>query len=225
MTLAPHIEQLLSRLCRPLGIAYSVGEIFPVEDTCQAEDSNVRELFGEERSVWSRLRSPKRRREFAAGRAAAKRALSAAPFFSAQGPVEIGRASTGAPRSPSPDIHISISHTGTVAAAVVAPFPVGIDIESNEPRPDSLLRYFFSKNEQRFLADTAPSLRTPTVNQLWTRKEAAAKVGRWGGSLPFRDVDCAGETATILGRQIVFRTDTEERFVASIAYDKDCRNG
>jgi enterobactin synthetase component D len=62
--------------------------------------------------------SPKRQREHLAGRLAAFHALGAIPA--------IGE--NGAPRWPA-GIFGSISHSGTTALAVVAPQPVGVDIE------------------------------------------------------------------------------------------------
>ena len=216
------IDALVASLCRPLGFSYCVQPIEPEERTPPGSY-----FEGQEYPASASIRSPKRRREFAAGRRAAEAALRAAPFFVDNGPVEIRRKASGAPASPCPGIYLSISHSGPFATAVAALCPVGIDIERDEPRPQSLVRYFFSINEQSFLhrLERRTLGSVSLLNQLWSRKEAAAKVGEWGGQLSFREMDCIGRTVRVEGRLISLASRASDGFVAAVAYDKDFLDG
>ena len=215
---AAKIDALVASLCKPLGFSYCVQPIEPEEN---AHSDFV--LGEKEHRTLTSIRSSKRRREFIAGRRAAKAALCTAPFFLGEEPIQIGRKASGAPASPCPGIYLSISHSGPYATAVAAPCPVGIDMELNEPRPHSLVHYFFSSKEQSFLhrAEARSRKCVSLLNQLWTRKEAAAKVGEWGGRLNFREMDCVGRTVRVEGRRISLASRASDGFVASVAYDKD----
>ena len=213
------MDALVASLCRPLGFSYGVRPI-AMEETGGPEPG----LSSAEEALRLALRSPKRRREFTAGRLAAKEALRKAVFFDCrEGPIDIGRKASGAPKSPRDGIYLSISHSGCVAVAVAAPYPVGVDVEQGDPRPPSLARYFFSSREQTFLARKGAKESATLVNRLWSRKEAVAKVGEWGGRLVFREIDCVDNTVWVEGRVISLSSGATERFVVSIAYDKEYR--
>lgn len=88
---------------------------------------------------------PKRQREFAAGRAAARAALVAAGMA----PVALPRAEDRAPLWP-PEVAGSITHSRSVALAVAlrgGPTP-GIDIEPDEDLPANVLATLLSKDER-----------------------------------------------------------------------------
>jgi phosphopantetheinyl transferase len=118
-----------------------------------------------------------------------------------------------------PELHVSISHSGCFAVAAIASHRIGVDLEENVPRPPSLVRYFFEPREQVLLARRGARAQTSLVNELWCRKEAACKVGHWGGSLPFREVDGTRPHVTIAGRAIGLRSGATDQFAAAIAWE------
>ncbi|HYD40901.1 MAG TPA: 4'-phosphopantetheinyl transferase superfamily protein [Anaeromyxobacter sp.] len=175
-------------------------------------------LLGEERALWARHRSPRRRAEFLAGRIAARRAVAQALGEEREAELEIGRDPTGAPSVRGhPALHVSISHSHGLAAAVAAPFAVGVDLERTEPRPEAFARMFFTDAEHERLAAVPGPEREELLHVLWTRKEAASKVGRWGGRLPFGTLDCSGETVTVSGRRIALRSAFTAGYALSVA--------
>ena len=86
-----------------------------------------------------------------------------------------------------PHLHVSITHSGSIAVSVVASHPLGIDLERLEERPSSLARYFFTADEQSWVERDAAH-RTRRYNEVWTRKEAVAKLLGVGGRLAFKKV-------------------------------------
>ncbi|MHC3470264.1 4'-phosphopantetheinyl transferase family protein [Streptomyces sp. 7R007] len=113
---APHAAQSIAALFAPLPVSIGIAR--------------VGELDHDRLPVPTRLSAacPRRRAEYAAGRLAAHRALSAAtgrPHWPARTP-------TGAPAWPA-GVQGSLSHSGTVAVCVVLPDAtgtrVGVDIE------------------------------------------------------------------------------------------------
>lgn len=75
----------------------------------------------------------------------------------------------------SPAVHFNLSHCNEAVAAAVSTQPVGIDIESRGRYSADVARYVCSAEELDFLA-ADPALTDLRFTQLWTRKEAAAKL-------------------------------------------------
>lgn len=203
------LERVLAGLARALGeVAVACAPVLP-ESTGSGPlaEAEAAALVGEERRLCARYRTPGRRAQFLAGRIAARRALALALGRSPSTPPEIGRDPAGAPLvNDHPELRVSISHSHGLAVAVAAPFAVGVDLELDEPRPEALARHFFGAAERAALAAAPAAERQALVTELWTRKEAAAKVGRWGGRLPFAALDCTGEALTVSGRRIGLRS-------------------
>lgn len=220
MAILRDIEQLLDGLCRSSGVLYAVREIpaFSERDLLNREVNGC--LFGEELQWYSNLRSTKRQAEFFAGRLAAKTVLALSSFGKSAWSLEIVRNPYGAPKVRGYEgIGLSISHCDRFAVAVTSTFPVGVDLERNEQRPEAFLRYFLTESERAPLITLRPTERKTAVNQYWSRKEAACKVGGWGASLDFGKIDCSKSCTTIHGRAIELVSDTSEGFVASLAYE------
>ena len=77
-----------------------------------------------------------------------------------------------------PDIHFNMSHCREAAVCVVAPHPIGIDIESIRTFKESLVRYTMNDEEvAQILAHDHPDV--AFISQ-WTRKEAALKLSGEG---------------------------------------------
>ena len=143
-----------------------------------------------ERAVLKGFPTEQRRRDWLAGRVAAKRALRGAcrrwhttiPPYSA---IEILNDARGAPHfsvDGRPELadrlDVSIAHTDGMAAAAVADMlasgRVGVDIEITKPLPLELVRRVLQPGEIDHLREPVH----PTPLELWTAKEAAMKAAR-----------------------------------------------
>lgn len=151
-------------------------------------DEKIASLFTpRERELLEAHRHQGRRRSWVGGRLAAREALRRWCIARGQSPRgwEILREPSGRPAiAGRPDLHVSISHSGTLAVAVVGNRPVGVDLEAQDERPDALARAFFSEPERRWMRDDPPQARR-RCNELWTRKEAVSKLLGQGGTLSF----------------------------------------
>ena len=114
-----------------------------------------------ERRACAALPSDVRRRDWRAGRLAAKRAVRAA-------------------RLPAARLTLSIAHVAGRAAAVAVPAPgrVGIDLERAGAVRAAQARYFLTRAERRLA-------RRLGLTVLWTLKEAAWKALRADDATPF----------------------------------------
>lgn len=169
-------------------ICWAVGSV-PTADS--AEEVVSRSRFSDsELDALNRFRHGGRRASWIAGRLAAREAI-ASWYRHEGGPAslhEIPASRSGAPRiTGREDLHLSISHSGSIAVAIVGNRRLGVDLETLEDRPDSLIRSFFSESERLWI-EQIPSERTRRGNTAWTRKEAAAKLLGKGGALRFADL-------------------------------------
>jgi len=144
-----------------------------------------------ERAVLDKLPIERRRRDWLAGRLAAKRGLRAAcrrrgetvPPYTA---IEIRNDAHGAPRFTMAErrdlderLDISIAHSnGTAVAAVMDRLSgtVGVDVEVTKPLSIELLKRVLRPHEIARL--DALSNAAPTALEMWTGKEAAMKAAR-----------------------------------------------
>ncbi len=86
----------------------------------------------------------------------------------------------GAPYIPhDSNLFCSLSHTTRTGLGIVAPYPVGADVETVTPRDDAVLPYITVEEERDFIADTPLGLTTA-----WTIKEAALKATEHGLTIP-----------------------------------------
>ena len=73
-----------------------------------------------------------------------------------------------------PDIHFSLSHSGTVALCAISDQPVGADVEEPRKISSSLIAYTMNDREQEQInASADPAMR---FLYFWTRKEAVLKL-------------------------------------------------
>ena len=178
-------------------------------DTAILRDYLVRRYLAEpERTIYDGL-SPRRKRQWLAGRVAAKDAIrlflwqqSNAPIYPQE--VRIANLETGAPiaipnvtTTVPAGLHISIAHKGSLAAAIVGHTPVGIDIEHVEPREPGFVDLAFSPDERKLLLADANANADVEYTRGWVAKEVAAKAagtGLGGQPLSFvieaREGDC-----------------------------------
>lgn len=170
------------------GIRWALRDVSTTESV--EEIASCSRFSASELDSLNKFRHAGRRASWVAGRLAAREAV--ASWYRGEGRDpghhEIPASRSGAPRIEGrDDLHLSISHSGSVAVAVVGNRRLGIDLEALEERPDSLVRSFFSESERLWI-EAVPSERTRRGNTAWTRKEAVAKLLGKGGSLRFADL-------------------------------------
>src|SRR6202000_824852 len=81
-------------------------------------------------------------------------------------------------------LHVSISHKGALAVAIVAEEPVGIDLEQITSREESFLELVFSAKERAWLV--GPDAAAEQTRG-WVVKEVAAKAAETGLGGHLRD--------------------------------------
>ena len=82
--------------------------------------------------------------------------------------------------------HFNISHDQTVCACVLAPVPVGVDLQSRVPFDEDLFDRIASRTELQ-LRDRLVAL--DDLSALWTRKEAVVKRTGRGLTMPFQTIE------------------------------------
>lgn len=135
-------------------------------------------LSAEERRRLETFADPKRRREFALGRAAARLLLSERLAVEPSA-VPLRVAGSGAVEVAADGWHVSISHSGYWAVAAAAPRPVGVDIERIASRAPELAAYLRHPDEPS-LADILPIDKARADILCWTLKEATLKAMQRG---------------------------------------------
>lgn len=94
-----------------------------------------------------------------------------------QRPYEYGKTSQGKPILNKPEgIFFSISHSNYIAVAVVADFPVGIDIEIVRKYDERIVERFFTKNDYEYIKALDKEIQPKKFTEMWTFKEALAKM-------------------------------------------------
>jgi 4'-phosphopantetheinyl transferase len=148
-----------------------------------AAGSNCAQWMGEaELARLAAMGSETRRRQFIAGHWLAR---DVAAGFTGTNPHDwlLVAAANGAPelhlRSTSrrQGIHLSLSHSGEMVAAAIAPFPLGIDLESTDRVRDwlALADHVFAPEECKQLLLLPESERQELFYRYWTLKEACGK--------------------------------------------------
>ncbi|WP_425072723.1 4'-phosphopantetheinyl transferase family protein [Sagittula sp. S175] len=136
-----------------------------------------------EQALWQGFALERKRLTWLAGRVAAKLALRLALAEDAPRreagdlphlrdlPVLPQTGRSGPPHSPIGGA-LSLSHSGTLAAAVHAPTPVGLDLEGLRPIGANARRWLLSSSEARLLG---PDPDDAALTHLWAAKEAVLK--------------------------------------------------
>ncbi len=92
--------------------------------------------------------------------------------------VRLAKEESGRPVWTGTDCFVSISHTGTTAAAAVSRVRIGIDLEPAGRQNLRVARRMFTENEQRWLSQQLQEGAQDAFARLWTLREAYAK---WTG--------------------------------------------
>lgn len=135
-------------------------------------------LSEEERACVQSFGSDKRRREFVAGRAAARRLLADC-LDTVPERVPLRRAADEAVDVEAADWQVSIAHSGLHAIAGCARHRIGVDLEHIQPRDPAIARFLFAP-EDRGLVDALPYDADAALVLCWTLKEAVLKARRTG---------------------------------------------
>ncbi|HEX2065382.1 MAG TPA: 4'-phosphopantetheinyl transferase superfamily protein, partial [Candidatus Thermoplasmatota archaeon] len=159
-----------------------------------------------EKAQHARLTVPKRAQEWRAGRLAAKQAIAqlrpARPADIEVRGDEAGRPQAFVAGQPA-GVHLSLTHRGGLAVAAAATnAPVGIDLETIEPKPQAFLEEAFSTAELKELVDAAAGGEdvAAQVACRWTAKEAALKRAGVGlrSDLRAHEVEADGQGGAVV---------------------------
>ncbi len=104
------------------------------------------------------------------------------------------------------NLSISLAHKNHLAVAIAAEHPVGIDIESIEPRSDNIQALILGPQERALVATSAPEWSTDElIARIWSAKEAVAKqqgTGLQGQPGQFVVEDICEDRITINGQPV-----------------------
>lgn len=115
-------------------------------------------------------------------------------------PVEWAVGSHGKPFLPAdPDFHFNLSHTRGMAAIAAGPVSVGLDIEQRTDRGDAVARRVMSNGEYMLYQTSLE--RDAAFTELWTLKEAYAKLTGLGFALPFSSINVENNTVAAPGQR------------------------
>jgi 4'-phosphopantetheinyl transferase len=161
-----------------------------VSEVWEQRERLVHALVPTEREIFENLGVDKRQREWLAGRMAAKRAVQkrlGLPFAR----IEIRVDENGRPQlilGKAIELHLSITHSYDVAAAIVARDPIGLDLERIEPRDASFEALVLTEQDRTVLGDLTGEARDERLTMLWCEKEAYAKLEGSGLRIPFAEL-------------------------------------
>lgn len=216
------IERRCADILRAAGVTGAVA-VQPVDSSEPELDA----LSEAERARLGTIRLPKRRSDWVAGRAAAKRAALAllGPGIGVER-VHCTVSAGGAPRLALgdrvlPDVALTIAHSGGIAGAIAARrAAVGLDLELIAQVEPSFVAPTLTQEERASLADL-PSAREATVRalRLWTAKEAVLKALRVGLRWPLASVEVDLDAGRALAGGARFSIDgiVTREYVTTIA--------
>jgi 4'-phosphopantetheinyl transferase len=100
-----------------------------------------------------------------------------------------------------PPLHFSVSHSqGASVVAIATDVPVGVDLERLDQHTNKdLIELFCSAGERSRVRRIAEADRGRAFLQLWTLKEAYAKMTGFASFLQFAQLDFAGEPPRLTG--------------------------
>lgn len=122
-------------------------------------------------------------------------------------------------------LRVSISHSGALAAATVAPCAVGVDLEAMKRRPESLFRFILGPSETS-LRDAVELPAWQQIVLFWSLKESVLKGQRTGLRMSPKalrlEVDLEDCAAVIHGdRQWTSRFEMDQERVLVVSWSPD----
>jgi phosphopantetheinyl transferase len=192
------VEKFLKKTGAILGFTYGITQLETLRRQLLTGNQTWvnRCLTPCEQETFRKFTVLKRKTEWLGGRLAAKQACRRYLGLHQPGEATVTVLNDGR-RAPYlaeyPGLTLSISHAGDYAVAILAGFPVGIDLEQIRSLPETFQNCFLSSEERnrtrryRMQPEKSDSLATC----FWTRKEAVAKVLKQGGNLNFQKINTA----------------------------------
>lgn len=217
------LEKFLSAHSERFGFSFGIAPIAAETSSEEAIENALQKLSPEERVAYLAKRNEKRKREWLAGRMAAKSALARLLDVKNEQRLVVLNGKNRAPFVLSfPDVTVSISHSKDYAVAVAARYRIGIDLEHIEKRPPALLKYFFGEQEQNALPRDGEE-KEKLVSLFWTRKEAASKVVKLGGALDFKKINVVNDSTLVEYKNdssfMTFLSSTTAKYAISVAIE------
>lgn len=196
-TTAPLVlRSALERFC--VAQARARGQIADAAFVSIAETSQLEPVWlgPGEQERFAGLVVPKRRRDWLAGRLAAKLALTRLLGHETPRDLDVLPAESGAPvvhrlTRPLHDVGVSLVHSHDLAGALAwrgDGAPLGLDLERVEPLADGVLSLALTAPELAYVHRRPGPVRDVRALRLWTAKEAVLKSRRVGLRWPLRSV-------------------------------------
>lgn len=182
-------------------------------------------LSSDESARYSSFPTEARQHEFLLGRVAL-RTLLADQFGGSPDDFIVQVTDAGAPTVEGLSVHVSLTHSDDRAVAVVANFPVGVDLEPVTERPEAVHRFLLRPDETAFL-ETLPMEPEAAFILCWTLKEATLKAMGTGLSCSPKNVRLEIEPSSGVaeataqdGRIWQLQYEKSEHFFLSVAFPK-----
>ena len=173
----------------------SIGTQY-IDREISKENSNISEALSErEIEIYNSIKFDKRKRDWLAGRLAAKKAFidycKKNTGFKNTNITVLNNCNKAPYIFEYPELDISITHSNDLAIAAISNSLIGIDLEKISSGNPLIIKYFFSENESNLLKKE--SLHNDKVSEsiirIWTRKEAVAKYLKLGMKINFKLLD------------------------------------
>ncbi|MDC7221806.1 MAG: 4'-phosphopantetheinyl transferase superfamily protein [Spirochaetales bacterium] len=164
---------------------------FPISEARKFIHTSQKEHFLSEKEwqLASRYRQFERKLQWFSGQIGAKYALSHHLNNHSLQDLTILRTLRGMPFCKQmPQLSVTISHSYDLAVAAVSEQTIGIDIEKDEPRPESFIKTWLSPREYEQYQSLPKEKQQTMVNHSWTVKEAYSKWCGMGGHISFKDI-------------------------------------
>ncbi|RQO39458.1 4-phosphopantetheinyl transferase [Chryseobacterium sp. KBW03] len=123
------------------------------------------------------------------------------------------------------NLHFNISHSKDLVACAIAEYPLGIDVEFNNPKT-SYLDFTFQMTAHEFQEMDTSEDKTASFFTYWTRKEAVIKAHGAGMMLPLDSFEivnneCVIEDEKFFTKQIFIHEDYHSYIASSDPNIKD----
>lgn len=111
-----------------------------------------------------------------------------------------------------PEIHFSLSHSGTMAMCAISDRPIGCDVERQRQRDFDIAKRFFAKEEYELIkSQPTEQEQTSMFFRIWTLKESFIKCIGTGLSTPLNEFSIILEQEIITLNQTI--SNSEYSFV------------
>lgn len=219
------LKEGLEALAGRYRFEYEIVNMNEIELRLQEGDDLLRVLSESEYNYFMNLKLQKNRIQWLAGRYAVKSALFKYKLGGKSlmnlSCIDVLKGQNSAPYIMQyPAIVCSISHSSPFCVGVVSEHSIGIDIEKVIIPEDSLIRYFYSKNEKEKLMNCKDSKEySIRAMSFWTRKEAVSKLLRLGMQMDFKELDTADERIqlSLHDRDIILASIDSGNYCLSLA--------